>query len=305
MPFKSAARREERGFVDDIGQLRAGVTGRAARNDRKIDAFGQLHFLGMHAQNFFAAFHVGKIDGDLAIETARAQQRRIEHIGPVGRRDDDDAFLGIEAIHLDEQRIERLLAFVVTAADAVAAMAADRVDFVDENDAGRGFLALLEHVAHAAGADADEHLDEVRAADGKERHVRFAGDGAGEQGLAGAGRADQQHAFGNAAAEFLKLLRVAQELDQFLHFVLRFLDAGDVLKGDLVLVARQHARLRFAEIERAFAGHADLLAEKEIENEQEERDRQEADDGLGEDIRLGADAPAEFRRRPVSPADRC
>ena len=101
--LEAAARREQRGFVDHIGQFRAGVTGRAARDDGEIDAFGQLHFLGMHPQDFFAAFHVGQIDGDLAIETARAQQRRIEHVGPVGGRDDDDAFLGIEAIHLDEQ----------------------------------------------------------------------------------------------------------------------------------------------------------------------------------------------------------
>ena len=216
------------------------------------------------------------------------KQRRIEHVGTVGGRDDDDAFLGIEAVHLDEQRIQRLLAFVVTAADAVAAMPADRVDFVDENDAGRGLLALLEHVAHAARADADEHLDEVRTADREERHVRFAGDGAGEQRLARAGRADQQDALRNAAAELLKLLRVAEELDELLDFVLRFLDAGDVLEGDLVLVPREHARLRFAEIQRAFAGHADLLAEKEIENEQEERDREEADERLGEDVRLGA-----------------
>ena len=103
----------------------------------------------MHAQNFFAAFHVRQIDGDLAIETSGTQQRRIENIGPVRRRDDDDAFLGVEAVHLDEQRIERLLALIVSAADAVTAMPADRVDFVDENNAGRGFLALLEHVAHA------------------------------------------------------------------------------------------------------------------------------------------------------------
>ena len=223
--FEAAARREQRGFVDHIGQFRAGITGRAARDDGEIDAFGQLHVLGMNPQNFLAASHVGQIDRDLAIETARTQQRRIEHVGPVGRRDDDDAFLRVEAVHLDEQRIERLFAFVVAAADAVSAMPADGVDFVDENQAGRGFLALLEHVAHAARADADEHFDEIRAADGEERHVRFAGDGPGEQRLAGARRADHQHALGNAPAEFLKLLRVPQELDQFLHFVLRFLDA--------------------------------------------------------------------------------
>ena len=252
-----------------------------------IHAFGQFHFLRMHAKDFLAAFHVGQIDRDLAVETAGAQQRGIEHIGPVGGRDDDDAFLRIEAVHLDEQGIQRLLAFVVTAADAVTAMAADRVDFVDENDARRGFLALLEHVAHAARADADEHFHEIRAADGEERHIRLAGDGAREQGLAGAGRADHEHAFRNAAAEFLEFLRVAQELDQLLDFVLRFLDAGDVLEGDLVFIPRKHAGLRLAEIQRAFAGHADLLAEEEIENQQEERDRHESDHGLRENVRLG------------------
>ena len=174
----------------------------------------------------------------------------------------------------------------MSAADAVAAMPADRVDFVDENNAGRGFLPLLEHVAHAGRADADEHLDEIRAADREERHVRFAGDGAREQRLARSRRADEQHAFRNAAAELLKFFRVAQKLDELLHFILRFLDAGHVLERDLVLVAREHARLRFAEVERAFAGHADLLTEKEIENEQEKRDRQEADQRLREQVRL-------------------
>ncbi len=58
--FQAATRGEQRGFVDHIGQLRAGVTRRAARDDGKVDAFGQLHFLGMNAQDFFAALHVGQ-----------------------------------------------------------------------------------------------------------------------------------------------------------------------------------------------------------------------------------------------------
>jgi len=78
----------------------------------------------MHPQNSSRPFTFGKIDGDLAIETPRAQQRRIENIGAIRRGDDDDAFLRVEAIHLDEQGIERLLALIVTAADAVPTMAA-------------------------------------------------------------------------------------------------------------------------------------------------------------------------------------
>ena len=103
---------------------------------------------------------------------------------------------------------------------------------------GAFLRALLEHVAHAARADADEHFHEVRTADAEERHVRLAGDGLGEQRLAGAGRADHQHALRNAAAELLEFLRVLEELDEFPDLFLGLLDAGHVLEGDLVLVAR-------------------------------------------------------------------
>ena len=73
--------------------------------------------------------------------------------------------------------------------------------------AGRVGLGLLEQVADPAGADADEHLDEVRAGDRVERHAGLAGDGAGEQRLAGAGRAVEQHALGDLGADGLELGR--------------------------------------------------------------------------------------------------
>ena len=149
--------------------------------------------------------------------------------------------LRLEAVHLDEQLVERLLALVVTAAEAGAAMAADRVDLVDEDDAGRVLLALLEQVADAARADADEHLDEVRAADREERHAGLAGDRAREQRLAGARRAHHQDALRDPAAEARELLRVLEERDDLLDLVLGFLDAGDVLERHAVLVIARAA----------------------------------------------------------------
>jgi hypothetical protein len=62
----------------------------------------------------------------------------------------------------------------VPAAQAGAAVTTDGVDLVDEDDAGRVLLALLEEVADAARADADEHLDEVRARDAEEGHAGLA-----------------------------------------------------------------------------------------------------------------------------------
>ena len=48
---------------------------------------------------------------------------------------------GVEAVHLDEELVQRLLALVVPAADAGAAVAADGVDLVDEDDRGAFALA--------------------------------------------------------------------------------------------------------------------------------------------------------------------
>src|SRR3979490_2549672 len=92
---------------------------------------------------------------------------------------------------------------------AGAEVAADGVDFVDEDDAGRVLLGLFEHVPDTRGADADEHLDEVRARGREERNIGPARDRARDQRLAGAGGADQQHATWNPSAEPLILAGVA------------------------------------------------------------------------------------------------
>src|SRR5437773_7648946 len=100
--------------------------------------------------------------------------------------------------------MERLLTFVVSTAEARATVAADRVDFIDEDDTRRVLLSLLEQVTNAAGSYSDEHFDEVRAGNREERNVGFARDCACQQRLAGAWRPDKQHTLGNAAAKLLE-----------------------------------------------------------------------------------------------------
>ena len=243
----AAARRHQRRFVDEIGEIGAGEAGRAARDDLRIDIRGERHLAHVHLEDLLAADDVRVRHDDLAVEPAGTQQRRVEHVRAVGRGDQDDALVRLEAVHLDEQLVQRLLALVIAAAEAGAAMPAHRVDLVDEDDAGRVLLALLEHVAHPARADADEHLDKIGAGDREERHIRLAGDRAGEQGLAGAGRPDQQHALRDLAAEPLKFLRVLQVLDDLLELLLGFVDAGDVLEGDAADLFGQQPRPALAE----------------------------------------------------------
>src|SRR6185312_9687562 len=135
-------------------------------------------------------------------------------------------------------------------------MAADRVDLVDEDDAGRVLLGLLEHVAHAAGADADEHLDEIGTGDREERNLRLARNGLRQQGLAGTGRADHKHAARNLAAEFLEAARVAQELNQLADLLLRFVTTGDVAEIDLDLILALQLGARTTEAHGATARKA-------------------------------------------------
>jgi hypothetical protein len=253
-----------------------------------LDVFRQRHLAHVHLENLLAAADIRQPDHHLAVETARAQQRRVEHIGPVGGGDHDHAVVDLEAVHLDQQLVEGLLALVVTAAEAGATMATDGVDLVDEDDARRLLLGLVEHVAHPRRADADEHLDEIGTGDGEEGHLGLTGDGLGQQRLTGTGLADHEHAAGNAAAELLELARVAQELDQLLHVFLGLVDAGDVGEGGRDLVFAEQARLALAEAHgAAAAARAALhLAHEEHEHGDDDQDREAGDQQLRPDALL-------------------
>ena len=185
----AAARGEQRGLVDHVREVGAREAGRRGGEHVEVDLLVERLALRVHLEDLLAPLAVGAVDDDLPVEAARAQQRGVEDVGPVRRGDQDDVVLQLEPVHLDEELVERLLALVVAAAQAGAAVAADGVDLVDEDDAGARLLRLLEQVADARGADADEHLDEVRAGDREERHAGLAGGRAREERLTGAGQA--------------------------------------------------------------------------------------------------------------------
>ncbi len=230
------ARRQQRRFVDEIREIGAGKSRRALRNDLEIHIRRHLHRARVDAQNLLAAAHVRLVHQHLAIEAARSQQRGIEHFGPVRRAHDDDPLAGIETVHLREKLVERLLALFVAAHRALHAHLAERVELVNEHDAGRLRLGLAEEIAHARRADADEHLHEFRSAEAEKGHLGFAGDGFGQQRLAGSRRADQQNPLRNAAADVRVFLRVLQELDDLFQLVLRLIDPRDIAEAHLDIV---------------------------------------------------------------------
>jgi hypothetical protein len=205
----AAAHREQCGLVDQVGQIGADHPGGHGGHRVEVDVGAEPDLLGVHREDRAPTELVRPIDEHVAIEAARAQERRVEDLGAVGRGHDDDAVARIEAVELDEQLVQRLLAVLVRV-DPDAAHLAQRVELVDEDDARRLGLGLAKQVADARRANADEHLDELGAADREERDPGLAGDRTGEQGLSGAGRADEEAALGDAAAQAAEFRRRAR-----------------------------------------------------------------------------------------------
>src|SRR5579884_1802516 len=207
---------EQRALVEHVGEVGAGETGGLARQIVQGDIFGQRLALRVDFQDGETPANIGLVQHDLAVEATGAQQSGVEDIWPVGGGDDDNVGILLEAIHLDEQLIERLLALIVAAQAGIIALAANGIDFVDEDDAGRVVFGLFEEVAHARCANADEHLDKFRAAHAIEGDIGLAGHRTGDKRFARAGRADEQHPFGNTSAHAGETFRVLEKFDNLL-----------------------------------------------------------------------------------------
>ena len=229
------ARCQQRCLIGEVFKIGAGKAAGKAGDHGKIDIGTDGLIAGVNAQNRLTALDIGIIDGDMAVETAGAQQRRVQNILAVGCRHDDDAQIGGKAVHFHQKLVEGLLSFIMTAAETGAAVTTHGIDLIDEHDAGRALFRLLKQITDTGGADADEHLDEIGAGDGEERHARFAGDCLGKQGLTGSGRAHEQNALGDTGTQRIELAGILEELDDFLQLLLFLIGTCHIGKGDTII----------------------------------------------------------------------
>jgi len=261
-------------------------------DDVEVHVGGERLAARVHLEDAAAAGQVRLGHHDLPVEPAGAQQRRVQDVRPVGRRDHDHAALDVEPVQLDQQLVQRLLPLVVAAAEPGTTVPAHGVDLVHEDDGGRIGLGLLEQVADPGGTDTDEHLDEVRTGDGVEGHPGLAGHRTGQQRLAGPGRPVEQHALGDLRPDGLELGRVLQEVLDLLEFLDGLVRAGHVGKRGLGSVLGNEFGLGFAEVH--YPGAATLhLVQHEEEDEDDQEERQPAEDKAPHRAALGdVDVPA-------------
>ena len=91
----------------------------------------------------------------------------------------------------------------------------------------------------------------------------------GDEGLARAGRAHQQHALGDAGPQGGKALRVPEELHDLLKLPLLLLGPGHVIEGDGLALVGQGAGAGVAEVVgtgRASAGRCPLAEDDKQEH---------------------------------------
>ena len=285
-----AVRGVERCLVEQVFQIRAGKAAGRARDRFQVDVLRKRLISGMDAEDLLTPLDIGQIDKHLTVETTGTQQRRIEDVLAVGRRKDDHAVRALKAVHLDQKLVERLLALVVSAAQTRTAPTTHGVDLVDEDDRGRILFRLIKEVAHAARADADIQLDKIGTGDRQKLHVCLARDGLGNERLAGARRADQQHALGNARAEPAEFVRLPQKVDDLLQLRLFLVCAGYVTEANL-LFSGTDAHVCFAEVRHAVIA---VRVEAGVEEEDQDAEQQES-----EKVGQNADVPRDLHLRYV------
>ena len=191
----------QRGLVADIGDIGSREAGRLTGEEVDINRLVNLQWFQMYQEYLLTFVQVWQVYMDLTVETARTEQGRVEHVSTVGGSKDNDTAVGTKTVHLREQGVQRVLTLVVTTHRGVTATrTAHSIDLINEDDARRLCLGLLEEVADTTGTYTYEHLHEVGTRHREERDTGLTGHSFGEQGLTGSRRPHEQGALGNLSA---------------------------------------------------------------------------------------------------------
>mmetsp|Transcript_1693 Transcript_1693/g.3240 ORF Transcript_1693/g.3240 Transcript_1693/m.3240 type:complete len:284 (-) Transcript_1693:146-997(-) len=195
----------------------------------------------MDLENVEAALLVGEWNLNLAVETPRSQQRRVQHVRPVGRHNHLHLAQPIEPVQLVQQLHEGALDLAVSGGAFGEAAAADGVDLVHEDNARLVLLRIPEHLADEARTFADVFVDNGGGDDLEEVGLDVGGDGAGQQRLASSGRPVQQAPLGRLDPDPQEQLRVDQrQLNHLSEFADLVAEAADLAIGDVAGVLVQH-----------------------------------------------------------------
>jgi hypothetical protein len=224
----TVASAQDRCLVQQVLQVGAGEAGRLRDHRLQVHALGERLAASVQREDMTTGSRVRRIEPNLSVEPAGPKQRGVEHVRAVRRRHHDHAGAEVEAVHLHQKLIQRLLALLVGVPARATTPTPNGVDLVHENDAAPVLSSRLEQVTYSGGAHAHVHLDEVRARGAQERHPGLAGDRPSQKRFPVPRRAHQQDAARDARPDRQEALGLAQELDDLGELLFRLICPGDV-----------------------------------------------------------------------------
>ena len=207
------------GAVEAVGELDNGL-------EVDVAALGNRRRVDLH--DVQAALLVGQRDLDLAIQTTRTQQGRIQRVRSIRGHDHLHFAERVEAVHLVEQLHERALNLAIGRRALREAATANRVNLVHEYDARLVVARECEHLADHARRLADVLVDNGAGDHLEEAAVELTGDRTCQQRLAGAGRSVEQTSLGRCDADTQEELGIEQrKLDDLAQLADLLLETSD------------------------------------------------------------------------------
>mmetsp|Transcript_22528 Transcript_22528/g.72949 ORF Transcript_22528/g.72949 Transcript_22528/m.72949 type:complete len:408 (-) Transcript_22528:387-1610(-) len=195
----------------------------------QVDVVRERHLARVDLEDPSLGLLVRQWELDLPVDTPGTDHGRVQRIDAVGGHDDLDFAAVVETVELIQQFKHRTLNLLLTTARGVVPLGCHSIDFVDENDRRRGFLRKAEHLADQFRPITQVLLDELTADDTEEGRGGLVGHGLGQERLAGARHAVEDHALRRLDAHVLVKFGVRQrKLDGLLDFLNLVLEATDV-----------------------------------------------------------------------------
>ena len=160
----------------------------------QVNVLRERHPPAVDAQDSQAALYVGDGDDHFAVEAAGPAKRGVDSLRYVRRADDDYLPPADHTVHQGEQ-LGHYPFFDVP--EYFRPLRRYGVDLVDKDDALGAFCAASSKISRSlASALAVKFVDDLRPVDPYEVQPALPRDGAGDKGLARAGRAVEKDAFG-------------------------------------------------------------------------------------------------------------
>ena len=187
----------------------------------------------MHLKNAEAIGFIRSSKLNQAIETARAQQCRVDHVAPVSGCKDQHAFQCLDAIHLGQHLSDYAFPNVAIVRRCTATR--DKgINLVKEDDTRRSLPRLAKDFPQPLFTFTNVFRKQLRPFDGYEIDSQFFGDGFGQQGLAGSRWTTEQNSFGGPQlGEFVQSLVADRPFHDLAQLAFYLFKSADVVPAHI------------------------------------------------------------------------